>query len=770
MGTLSVRIRYRPVRFGWCVRKGNIEDVRRALRLTFTLWGGPYNPLIPVGDPDDDGRQLVETFRIDALYAVSDDPSLKSFVNSFSHLIWPSFHEEFFVSSTTGLLATFLDIYHPVRFLFEEYVKDKADPKLDVQVFDWDPADPLADVFLAYLGAYPQAVETGKDYKDFVTRNLRAKLVRVNSSDAVPKDALRVVTPAAIAAYDLKRDRVVGWNFPGLYIGDPVDVDDIVNFWNLRAAGIGVLFIDNTQNTRLRGLWEAYLSVLRQRPEGPLGGDQRICIWSKEGTVVELGEFGGETIQRVELTDGIWNGRNIIPPVMYIDEHSALASLSNSRGVPSLSFDLRPKPFFDDPELHSQSVVASVRPLIDAGDEEATFRYPYLPELNEYYGRQAYFEYNGARAEHDGLGIVMSIGQDDLTIHALRCRELVAKIFWASGINAEPSEPGRVAARLIKQMGGIQGCRVFKIAGTRELVQRYTPLKSFTRSNAIQIIGGNDSKTGIPNFERYEGLYIEPRVHGGKLTPHHVFDFLLKRGVFRVGLKFLCPECELDSWTALDDVRAKMICEYCGSEFNVTPQLRDRDWAYRRSGLFGREDHQQGSIPVALTLQQLDTTLHHDCIFVTGMNLSPTSRDLEPCETDFVAICEEHYERKVALAIGECKTSGEITSEDVRKLSLIADALSSTKRIQPYIIFSKPASFTAGEITRCRAAQPKFGKRVILFSDRELEPYFVYHLAREEFDIPPTSNSLHHLALATDSIYFEPRRRSGPRRAAPPAV
>jgi hypothetical protein len=38
-------------------------------------------------------------------------------------------------------------------------------------------------------------------------------------------------------------------------------------------------------------------------------------------------------------------------------------------------------------------------------------------------------------------------------------------------------------------------------------------------------------------------------------------------------------------------------------------QLRDRNWAYRRSGLFVREDNQGGGIPVAVTLQQLDTML-----------------------------------------------------------------------------------------------------------------------------------------------------------------
>jgi hypothetical protein len=660
MATLSVRIRYRPVRFGWCVRRGNLDDLRRVLRLTDTLWGGRYNPVIPINE-NHLARQLVEAFRVDALYPAADEPSLKTFIDSLPHLIWPSFYKEFFIDGMWEKVATFLDVYHPVRRIFEEYVKDKTDPRLDARLFEWNLADPLADVFLAHFGAYPTAADIGKDYADFVASNLKATRVPLNPSETLPSDSFRALTPIAISGYRLQRDRSPNWDTPGIYIGCANDFDDIVNFWNLRAADIEVLFFDPAHEARLRGLVDAYLAVLRDRPEDPVGWRDQIGLWSKPGTIVDVGSFGANAMRMMEVGDGTWNGLNIQPPLMYIDEHSALASLSDSRGIPSLSFELRPKPFYSEPEFHGQDVVVSVRPLIDVGrNEDTTFRYPYIPELNEYYGREAHFSYNEARAEREGLGIVTSVTRDDLTIQALRKRELVSKIFLAFGMKAEPSEAGRIAARVIQQMGGVQGCRVFKIAGVRELMERYSPLQSFTRSSAIQVIGQNDPATGRPKFERYGWLFIEPRERG-ELTAHQVFDFLLKQGVFRVGLKLLCPNCELDFWMPLDDVGIDLTCEYCGREFNVSPQLRDRDWAYRRSGLFGREDHQQGSIPVALTLQQIDTTLHTEAICVTGMNLEPISAAIEACETDFVIIIQEGYEQRVALAIGECKAKREIT-------------------------------------------------------------------------------------------------------------
>lgn len=765
MATLSVRIRYRPIRFGLCVRRGNLDDVRRVLRLTHTLWGGAYNPIIPV-DGSDFPRQLVEVFRVDALHPATDDALLKTFTDSFPHLMWPSFYKEFFIDAEPGKVATFLDVYHPVRSMFEEYIKDKPEPKLDARIYDWDLADPLADVLLAYVGAYPAAADIGKDYGDFVARNLGAVRIRLNPGDALPDDVFKALTPAMISGYELTWDRSPNWDNPGIYVGSASDFEDVVNFWNLRASSIDVIFFDPAHEARLRGVVDAYLAVLRMRPEDPLGWGDRVGVWCKGGAAVDSAAFGAKTMT-IELGDGIWNGLNIKPPLTYIGQHSALASISDSHGIPSLSFELRAKPFYDEPELHVQSLIVSIRPLVDLGrNEETTFRYPYIPELNEYYGREAHIIYNEARAEREGIGIVASVTSDDLTIHSLRKRELVSRIFLAFGIKAEPSEPGRVATRLIQQMGGIQRCRVFKIAGVRELIDRYGPLKAFTRSNAVQVIGQNDPATGKPRFERYEELFIEPRDRGN-LTPHQAFDFLLKQGVFRVGLNFLCPSCELEFWLPLDNVSVELTCEYCGQRFNVSPQLRDRDWAYRRSGLFGREDHQQGSVPVALTLQQIDTVLHTEGILVTGMNLEPVTAAIESCETDFVIVSEEGFEDKVALGIGECKAKGEISEEDVRKLTRVADALSSARRIQPYIIFSKTAPFTLDEVARCRTAQSTRRQRVILLSPRELEPYFVYALSAKEFDIRSTAISLEDMARATHGIYFDPKRKATAVPAAP---
>ncbi len=142
------------------------------------------------------------------------------------------------------------------------------------------------------------------------------------------------------------------------------------------------------------------------------------------------------------------------------------------------------------------------------------------------------------------------------------------------------------------------------------------------------------------------------------------------------------------------------------------------------------------------------------------MTVEPISAPISSCETDFVIISQRGRHANlccsVELAIGECKARGEITAEDVTKLTQLADALP-RKRVQPYIIFGKTAPFTPEEIERCKAARSKSHSRVILLSDRELEPYFVYDRTEKEFDIQSTATALEDLAQATENIYFNPK-------------
>src|SRR5947209_4283463 len=89
MATATFRCAWRPLRIGFVLRAGSIEDVVRAATICTQLWGGINNVLIPV--PDDGGtdkaRVLARRFCVDLLVPMGQSPGISAFVEEQSKTI-----------------------------------------------------------------------------------------------------------------------------------------------------------------------------------------------------------------------------------------------------------------------------------------------------------------------------------------------------------------------------------------------------------------------------------------------------------------------------------------------------------------------------------------------------------------------------------------------------------------------------------------------------------------------------------------------------------
>ena len=725
MGSLSLHIRYRPVRIGWCVESQRLDQLQSAFQLAHALAGGRFNPVIPIHAPRL-AESLIDCFGVDLLFPVAAVDAVQAFVKSRRYLMWPDFNVSLFYAAWQHVPAhgAFVDVYHAARRIRESRARRKK-----LLVLDWADDDPLAMVLHGMGGRYPAPSSEVPDYVDMMDQILGIERIALDRTLEVPPQIRTRLTPSRLTAAGLEPDGPGAEN--GVYVGDADSFDDLVNFWNVRAAGAALIFYDPRYPARLGKLLEAHKRWLASTPVRPWQEDGAVTVYCRkdkrdEPIPVELGNA-----RRHAISTTSWNGLNIQPPSMHWKEQAALGSVDLSASRPSVTFALPEKPVYDHPYLTQQYIAVTI-----SGSDpwelrgEATFFPPYVPDLNEYYGRELYFHYAQVRVQRhaiwSSLTLLTKLSTADVTLRALPTLELSVKLFAQFGITAKQSRAGQIASRLIAQMEGLQGCRVLKIDGVRTLISAYAPDESFTRSNAVQTIGNADPATGRPRFERFEDLFITKR-ETAKLKPQDVLDFLLDRGVFRVGLELTCVHCELSFWVSVDDARSVVACTYCGKTFKVAKQLRDRDWRFRRSGLFGRNDNQQGGIPVAVTLQQLETTLSiGKLLYTTSLELTPAGAAIDKCETDFVVITSgssHHQRHQPELVIGECKAAGgKITVEDAEHLAKVADALSN-RRLNVFIVFAKTGTFSDEEIEACSRAQANWNERVILLSKDELEPY-----------------------------------------------
>jgi hypothetical protein len=618
----------------------------------------------------------------------------------------------------------------------------------------------LADVFLAQFGSYPQVKDIKVDVFKFVVENLNGKTVWLSESHSVASDAFEALSPSALTAFDLEDDRfnqVEG----GFYVGQANSFEDVINFWNLRAADVDVFFYDAGHEKRLSSFRDAFLEVVRRQTRTLRDFPPFVGIWSREGgPAIDTAPFG-HAISGGTVRDGL---PGIVVPLMQFRSRRAFGHVNEVNGGSRITFQSPGKPFKEDDVSFRQMMAVGIRSTLGfQSDFGQTLVTPSLPEMNDFYRREMVLIGDGVRVQKSGFDILVPADSSDISFYALETTKVIAEFFSVFGIHAEPSLAGRIAMRIIHQMNGLQGCRVFKLPGVRKLIEEYGALQPFTRGAATQTIAQIDAATGRPTES---GLFVE----GIRLTSNSAFDFLLKRGALRAGLELSCPSCNLEFWLTLETLGHKVVCEYCGESFDVTTQLKDRDWRFRRSGLFGKDNHQEGALPVVLTLQQLETNVHSlssSCLFATSFKLSSAGAKISPCETDLVMLTED-VRGNIQLAIGECKTGGpkfEITEQDVKNLLAVANAFPQ-ERVTVYLIFSKTGPFSEAEITRCMSAQDPVRRRVILLSDRELEPYHVYERTAEQFNIDPTAISLGDLARATHDIYFQPRPKAADSPAA----
>jgi hypothetical protein len=453
--------------------------------------------------------------------------------------------------------------------------------------------------------------------------------------------------------------------------------------------------------------------------------------------------------------------------MMLFGEASALGVFGQEQGKPKVSFALDAKPFSADNWFYSQHLVASVKLL--GSDEQYTFHPPYVPEWNEFFARQMALQYNLLRIEPERIGLVIDATSDDAFLYGLPSAALVEKLFDAAQLDAELSGGGLITRQLIARLGGLNGARVFKIPGVRRLLKQHGPRDTFTRNVALQFIGKKDPTNPLARFEDHKHLYIEPREHGTELTPEMVFDYMVDKGLFRIGATLKCPACNLANWIALDALKQSNICEMCGNEFDATRQLVNGRFQYRRTGVLGLEENSQGAVPVTLVLQQLDVNVksaRQNAVFAPSYDLVPRAGvNLPECEVDLVMILPRAFPHKAKVILGECKDEGgRIDANDVAILRQIADALPAN-RFEVYILLAKLAPFSAEEIALARSLNGPYQRRVILLTARELEPYQIYERTQKKFGITSCGGSPEELAAVTDHIYFAAQRANGAQAA-----
>jgi hypothetical protein len=550
-------LEYRPVRIGWVIADKDVGKLMTATTWNACLWGGWYNCIIPAHNMVL-ANNLVKAFQVDVLLPVHSDESTAAFIDCFPHLKHQRWHDSIFEARH----CEFADIRHAVRWIVahqESYIRSR------MSMPSWEAHDPLNPLMTLLIGRYPEPDTTIADYKGGVQNAFEAWEFAITPADEIPPSLFDNISPIALTASGLSLDHGMrgqrGLLRPGVVLGSATDFEDLVMFSNLRAAGAELIFHDQQHGTRLKPLAHAFFSKLRGRE---LDDTAPAYIWLRHSSVgdtwkTEL-DLGDLPVALIADGDTRWGDTQFeaSKPHFSAWHRDVVPSYAEAEGKASVSFALPDRPFNDN---DTQALGQKFAVVIDASqygepDAELTFETPFVPRLNEFYGRNFHYKYDAARSQlvrgdRESVAIITEVSTQRLELNAIRVLDWMKAFFALCQMEVARSKPGLHCSRLIAQLGGLQHCRVLKIRGVRALLRKYGVDESFTRAGAMETIRDIDNATGIIGFDAFKNLYIEYREEG-ELKPDDVFRYLLQRRVFRVGLEFIYPNCQLSSWIHLD--------------------------------------------------------------------------------------------------------------------------------------------------------------------------------------------------------------------------
>lgn len=267
----------------------------------------------------------------------------------------------------------------------------------------------------------------------------------------------------------------------------------------------------------------------------------------------------------------------------------------------------------------------------------------------------------------------------DQYVHLLTPENAIIGSLRGAGFEAALSEPGHIAKQMIEHLGGMWGAHLLADLGTLQLLNKMAGGVR-RRTNELETIEETFELRTAPIKDWADLISRRQQQQTGPGV--QLADFTSKN-VIRLGLESVCPHCQARNWSSLTAVDYRVICDRCLNPYDF-PQAslreQNKNWFYRVVGPFSVPDYGRGAYSVILALRVLQSSASSmgEMTFSTAMNLKFDGKE---AEVDFIAWQrEEDYDRgePPQLIIGEAKSFGQgdlIKPRDLSQLRAVATKL-----------------------------------------------------------------------------------------------
>jgi hypothetical protein len=689
----SLDLKCRPIRLGFLVEPGNAGQVRAAIRLASTLWGGAYCPIIPVY------KRLPADWRD----RKGERWTAKSVVTGYLQAFDPDALVSFSKSVPAFIKNAGVEVLSPEVVWDDEAGRKVWSPRHGIGVFEL-----LNEVYarhFKYRAKYPVRVvlpQLPKARQPFWTAVFGelpdSILPRVREHFTEPVEIIDVeVTESNFTEFLFSTDvfprrltqaflehRSRGWRESYAFFMDAASVGDVIDYWNLRALGKDVFpfprHLGNDETFR-KGLERFLRATRRPFPNDPTHSRFASILRSDRSTIDQMEAFA-----------------KTFTVATNPDDPSKSPFFSLQHWYPRLWDEwARDKDSASPDDFYEQELSVD----INGGDADRLSWKPLLPTFSEKYalhgglkcaneigirlygrrehGAEAFPRASGANylravsgrfSRHDDW----RVGRNGL-VHLIRhpSSEMLEipsgeRVFFAwlqdQGWIPELSPPGRLAKQIHAQLSGWT-----RVLGDEKL------LALLERMN-----GGRVKPDGRPGIEGEDPVGGPRALEPGEVVKRlkdgqrDASSYLIENGVFHLGLRVQCPHCVRHAWHSVEEIDGFLRCPKCLKTFPSIGHAERGIWQYKTAGPFSVPGYAEGAYATLLALDFFDEMRLGRLRTTRSMSFTASGPGKPSLEADFAflwqhAAWDGHTD---GVAFGECKTYGLFEQKDVQRMRNLA--------------------------------------------------------------------------------------------------
>jgi len=740
MESIHIQETVRPIRFAFLVSFKHPHTLSEAISYSTALWGGMFNPLIPIWRKfpfkyeKNRSFGLIEDFDPDFIVNLLPYDVPKEFSLRYSNII----KKEKFIRKTAKNQITFLkgiSILPLLRFVWEKQTRTiKGHSRVILPIKS--PPNNKLNYWDFVFGKFPS--NTRADFLSNFRKALKTKDFNCKFSNIQKVDLTKIMSPIQFSSYTLNRygGGIDGFSSHIIFVGRHNNVKDLLEYWNIRAAGKEIIFVP----PKYYKYFELSIKHIAESGNYPINESiQNYCDIQK-GSSITGDEYDNISkwiikISNLSLPRRSWLpnwGRRIervandINPCKISDlQTEEISLLDNQRLTPfkTISPSILEKRIPYKIGEYSWALEIELRGNYR---DDLFFRLPYNKSMEDLIKHRMLTITQEAKLSRKGVVLFPNYFHETEHLFPLKVWEVFSEHFKYYGMEITPSPAGIFAQKIIDKMDGLDGCRIFKIRGVREVLKKLSDPKPEKRFRFGMIFGDLSAIIGRKRKDKGGGANWDEKLYKGwsaipgkQTNVSNVITYLFKKNILRAGLKLRCNNCQKEEWYHIGEFSENYTCKYCFQNQHIG-NLKDNNWRYKADGLFMIPNTGEGSLSVICSLWRLKNIGHFDFRgfkYITSIFINSGQ-----FEIDYAVINFSFFKTDYDLVIGEARNYKNFSERDAMKLVKISKKFPK----EPFLSFTTlKEEFTKSEKDILKKLVDD-GYQVIAMTRQEIDPYDLY--------------------------------------------